>query len=225
VASQNRPRGESAASAATAVNRFPGDSVWIRVLWLFGLHTLLSNTAFLVGYYLLPEGFMRGSPQAAVGSAVAGVQDFWQLFLVTVLINLAWGLGLGTILNLNQVRGFPVGYLVPIVVGATGGLIAGTNSFAASDLAQFDAREGMALSLSVGGLEMLGYVLIIAATVRYGVYQYRSWWRWSGDWAPLKLMPIRDVRLDRAEIVCLLLGLLLILAGAYRETAMAAGLL
>jgi hypothetical protein len=29
---------------------------------LYGLYTILSNACFLIGYYLLPEGFMRGSP-------------------------------------------------------------------------------------------------------------------------------------------------------------------
>ena len=40
--------------------------------------------------------------------------------------------------------------------------------------------EGTALSLSIDAFEMLAYVLIIAATVKQGVYQYRSWWKWNG---------------------------------------------
>jgi hypothetical protein len=37
--------------------------VFSRALLLYGLYTLLSNAFFLIGYYLLPESFMRGSPR------------------------------------------------------------------------------------------------------------------------------------------------------------------
>jgi hypothetical protein len=125
------------------------------------------------------------------------------------------------VLNFNQIKGFPTGYLIPVSLGITGGLVAGTNSFVASDLSRYDAREGLALGLSIGGLEMLGYILIIAATVKFGVYQYQSWWRWSGEWSATKLMRLRDVRLSGQEIAGAVLGVLLIIVGAWRETAMA----
>jgi hypothetical protein len=38
------------------------DSVFKRVLLLYRLFMLLSNAAYLIGYYLLPEGFLRGGP-------------------------------------------------------------------------------------------------------------------------------------------------------------------
>jgi len=126
------------------------------------------------------------------------------------------------VLNFNQVRGFFVGYLIPITLGVVGGLIPGTNSFAASDLSAYSAREGLAIALSIGGLEMLGYVLIVASTVRYGVYQYKSWWRWGGEWSPTKVMRLRDVRLTRQETLGLLVGILLLIVAACRETAMVA---
>jgi len=40
-------------------------------MWLYGLHTVLNNGAYLLGFYLLPQGFMRGGPQLAVGGMVA----------------------------------------------------------------------------------------------------------------------------------------------------------
>ena len=79
----------------------------------------------------------------------------------------------------------------------------------------------MALGLSIGGVEMLAYILVIAATAGLGVYQYRSWWRWSGEWQSAKLKRLRDVRLSGSEIVCLALGALLLIAAAYRETWLA----
>lgn len=106
-------------------------------------------------------------------------------------------------------------------LGIISGLISGTNSFAASDLRQYNAWDGTALGIGIGGVEMLAYILIIAATVSLGVYQYRSWWCWGGEWKPTKVMSLRAVRLSRAEMLCLLMGILLLLVAAYRETVMA----
>jgi hypothetical protein len=55
-------------------------NVFTRVLWLYGFYSLLNMGSYLVGYYLLPEGFMRGSPQAAVGEFVASATSFWSEF-------------------------------------------------------------------------------------------------------------------------------------------------
>jgi hypothetical protein len=83
----------------------------------------------------------------------------------------------------------------------------------------------MALSLSIGNLEMLGYICVIAATIKLGIYQYRSWWRWTGEWKAIQTGRLRDVRLDRLEVAFLFIGITLIVLGAYRETQMSWGLL
>ena len=197
------------------------ETVWKRVLWLYGLYMLLSNAAYLFGYSVLPEGFMRGSPQVAVGRLVAGATSFWSEFGLTLVFNLGLVAVIGVLLNLNQVRGFPAGYVVPISLGLVSNLISGTNSFGASDLRAYNAWDGMALGLSIGGAEMLAYILVIAATAGLGVHHYRSWWRWSGVWQPAKLKRLRDLRLSRSEILCLALGILLLIAAAFRETWLA----
>jgi hypothetical protein len=192
-------------------------SVFTRVLWLYGLYSLLNMGFYLFGYYLLPEGFMRGGPQSAVGEFVASATSFWSEFALTLLFNLGWVVGLSIILNLNQVKGFPTGYILPITLGITSGLISGTNSFVASDMKQFNAWEGMAMGLSIGGLEMLSYVLVIASTVGFGIYQYQSWWTLKGE----KFKNFRDIRLSKSEMICLASGIILIIFSAYRETVMA----
>ena len=98
------------------------DSVFKRILWLYGLFTLLSNASFLVGYYLLPEGFLRGSPVMAAGELVASVESFWPHFGSTLLFNLGLITVVGVGANLQQIRGFPAGYIIPIVLGIGGGL-------------------------------------------------------------------------------------------------------
>jgi hypothetical protein len=72
-------------------------------------------------------------------------------------------------------------------------------------------------------VETFAYMLIIAATAGIGIYQYRSWWRWPGEWAPEKVMKLRDTRLSRAEVGCLIAGIALLVVAAYQERAMAVG--
>lgn len=196
------------------------DSVFKRILWLYGLHTLLSNIFLLAGYYLLPEGFLRGTPLTLAGEVAARSEGFGAEFAVTLLFNLGLVAVLGVAANLQQVRGFPLGYVIPTALGIVGGLITGTNSYVADDLSRYSVREGMALGLSIGGLEMLGYIMIIAATVKLGIYQYRS----LVDWKPVKAMSLGDVRLSRQEVLCVLAGVLLLVLAAYRETVLAMSL-
>jgi hypothetical protein len=71
------------------------DSVFKRILWLYGLHTLLSNAFTLIGYYLLPEGVFRGTALTFAGEVAAAPKGFWGEFAVTVLFNLGIVAALG----------------------------------------------------------------------------------------------------------------------------------
>ena len=125
----------------------------------------------MAGYYLLPEGALRQSPATAAGRSVYRASSLWSQLGLTLLFNVGFVVTVAVIMNLNQVRGFAVGYLYPIFLGVTSRLILGTNSFVASDLTQFNASDGMALGPILGHVEMLGYNLVLAGTVKYGVYQ------------------------------------------------------
>lgn len=201
----------------------PASHPLLRALWLYGLYTVISNAFFLFGFYLLPEGALRRGPQAAAAQVAADAGSFAAELALTLLFNLGVVVVIALILNLNRVKGFPAGYLYPMVLGVVSGLIPGTNSFVSSDLADFPVREGMALALSIGNLEMLGYICVIAATVPVGIYEYRSWWRWSGEWKETKTKSVRDVRLTRTEWILAAAGLALIVTAAVRETVMAHG--
>lgn len=198
------------------------NSVFTRILWLYGLYTLQANVSFLIGYYLLPEGFMRGSHLGAIAEFVAAPESFWPELGRTLLMNIGIVTVLCVLLNLMKVKDFSLGYVLPTFLGITSGLVLGTNSFALDDLSRYSVREGLALGLSIGEVEMLGYILVIAATVRLGIYQRQSWRRWSDKF--LKVMDFRDIRLSRQEVVLLAVGVLLVVFGAYRETVMAMNL-
>ncbi len=199
------------------------DHLALRVLWLYGLYMLISNATFLLGYYVLPEGSLRQGPQTAAARVVAGAGSFGAELLLTLVFNVGLVVTVAVVMNLSRVRGFPVGYLYPVFLGIVGGLIAGTNSFVSSDLSDYTVREGMALSLSIGNLEMLGYLCVIAATAGIGVYEYRSWWRWGREWKGTKTKPLRDIRLSRSEWAMSVVGILLVVFAAVRETMMARG--
>jgi len=196
------------------------DRVFKRVLLLYGLFMLLSNAAYVLAYYFLPEGFLRGSPVQATARVVAASSTFWSTLASTFLMNLGLMLVLSVWLNLIQVRGFPMGYLWPIVAAVLSGVVAGTNSFLLSDLTKVNVRDGMAMSLSIGGLEFLAYILVIASTISIVVYQFSSWTQLR----PTKLKNLRDVRLSRAEALGVIAGITLLFIAAYRETVMSAGL-
>jgi hypothetical protein len=195
------------------------DGVLKRVLLLYGLFMLLSNAAYVLAYYFLPEGFLRGSSVQAT-ARVAATGAFWSQMALTFLINLGLLLVLSVWVNLFQIRGFPLGYLWPIVTAVQSGVVAGTNSFLLSDLTKVKVRDGMALSLSIGGLEFLGCILVIASTVSIAVYHFSSWTQLR----PTKLRNFRDIRLSRAEVLGVIAGIALLLVAAYREAMLAAAL-
>ena len=196
------------------------DGVFKRVLLLYGLFMLLSNAAYLLAYYLLPEGFLRGSPVLETARVVASTDTFWSELASIFLLNLGIVTALSVCMNLFRVKGFSLGYIWPIFLAIQSGVVAGTNSFLRSDLTQINVRDGMAMSLSIGGLEFLGYILIIASTISLAVYQFSSW----SQMKPTKVMNLRDVRLSRAEVLCLICGVVLLLVAAYRETVLATSL-
>jgi len=197
------------------------DGLLKRILWLYGLYTIPANASFLIGFYLLPEGVLRSTPTGAVARVAAAPHGFWGQFTLTLLINLSWGFILTAVLNLNRIRGIPAGYLIPMVAGIISGLVLGTDSFAADDLSKYkNVRAALALGLTIGGLEMLAYVMVAAATVRLGIYEYESWWRWGGPYKPIKLMRFSEIRLAGSELACVAVALLLLIIAAWRETAM-----
>lgn len=201
------------------------DRLAVRLFWLYGLFMFTSNFAFLLGYYLLPEGILRLGPQTATARVVANAGSFVGELTLTLLFNVGAVIVIAVIMNLNSVRSFPVGYVYPFFMGIVSGLIPGTNSFVSSDLADYSVRDGLALSLSIGNLEMLGYICVIAATAGIALYEYKSWWRWQGEWKAVKTKSLRDARLSRAEWTMAVIGVALVVVAAVRETMMSYGLL
>ncbi|HUL78991.1 MAG TPA: hypothetical protein VL691_17120 [Vicinamibacteria bacterium] len=134
-----------------------------------------------------------------------------RLLAGTLAVNLGVMGSICVLLNLQRVGTTPLGYL-----GLTTGLFLGTNSLAAIDLSGVPFLAGTVTGLSIGGAETLGYVCLIAATARISTHERQTWWRWQEMF--VRVRRLRDVRLSPAEVAVLVLGALLILLAAFRET-------
>jgi len=206
-----------------------GDGVWeeavlkgdlrtvvLRVLFLYGLYMLLHQVAFLIAYFGLPEKWLVGSPWFRIGEWAAAGGTWSGQFVRTLITNLGVVCGLCATLNLQRVRGFSVGYFMPIWLGVLTGLVLGTNSFVGMDLrGPLPFLAGTAQATTIGGAEMLGYILVTGATVKLGIYR-RGTWRWNGRFA--RVGRLRDVRLEWAEWMALAMGIGLVVVGAWRES-------
>jgi hypothetical protein len=96
------------------------------------------------------------------------------------------------------------------------GLVLGTNSFVGMDLrGPLPFLAGTAQATTIGEAEMLGYILVTAATVKLGIYR-RGTWRWNDRFA--RVGRLRDVRLEWAEWVALAMEMGLVIVAAWRES-------
>lgn len=201
------------------VQKLTQQNVLKRVLWAYGIHLMLLLASFVVGYFFLPEGILRGTPITTLSTIVEQQKDFLSQFLLTIGFNLAIAFFLGTCLNLQRVNGFPTGYVFVFFAGIAGGLVAGTNSFVGQGAISPYTLEGWLAALQTGFLEFLGYTCIVAATVKVGLRDYTSWLPWKAK--ERKIKSWRDIRLSRQETIFLIIGILLILIAGYNETLLA----
>jgi hypothetical protein len=197
---------------------FKGDwrTVVLRVLFLYGLYMLVHQVVFLIAYFGLPEKWLVGSPWFRIGEWAAAGGTWSGQFVRTLVTNLGVVCGLCATLNLQRVKGFSVGYFMPIWLGLMTGLVLGTNSFVGMDLrGPLPFLWGTAQAMTIGGAEMLGYILVTAATVKLGIYRRESWRRKDRF---ERVGRLRDVRLEWAEWVALAMGIGLVIVGAWRES-------
>lgn len=193
---------------------FTQENVFIRILWLYGLRTLISNIFLLTGYHLLPEGIFRGALPFA--TMVAKQSDFWLHFGETLIINfgfITFGVGMNLFMYKERV---PFGYGIPIAIGIFGGLILGSNSFM-DDLSRYSVLEGLVRGYSIGELEMLAYIFIIASTAGISIYVDDNPWH-SLKTKMVKVKNFRDIRLLRQEWIVLLIGIFLLIIAGWNET-------
>lgn len=159
---------------------------YIRFLALLGLGTALFVLAWTLGYYLLPEGFLRGRSGAAALAGEEAAPSFTLEFLRIAAINLVMMVIVIYANRLLLVRGYPLGYLLPLIWSVNYALTLGTNSFS------IPLPEPMAPSFAVlgrsGPYEIAAYIL--AATATYGISANRFKRLIPPDSEPIEPRPV-----------------------------------
>ncbi len=196
---------------------FTSTNLVTRVIWAYAIYIGLLLISFAIGYFFLPRGILLNTPWTAFGSMAASPESFIEQFLVTVLFNLGFIFLLGVALNLQRVNGFPTGYVFVFAAGIISGLGAGTNSFVSQVISPYTV-EGWLVALRIQHLELLGYTIIVASTISIGLSDYNSWLPWKAK--ERKIQNWRDIRLTKQEVFGIMIGVVLILIGAYNETAL-----
>jgi len=145
------------------------DNAWIRFISLLSVTLILFVIAWVIGFYLLPEGFLRGKFVGALLAGETAAESLTKEFLRIAVINLVM---LAPIMAGNWVfkhKEIPLGYVVPIVWAVIYAVVIGTNS------TTIPMPERMAPSMQVlarsGLYEISAYALAAAAT--YGISAYR----------------------------------------------------
>lgn len=189
-----------------------------RVIWAYAIYIALVLTCFALGYFFLPRGLLLNTPWTAFGELAASPDSFVEQYALTVLFNLGFAFLLGVALNLQRVNGFPTGYVFVFAAGVVSGLLAGTNSFVSQVISPY-TLEGWLVALRVQHLELLGYTVVVASTISIGLIDYSSWLPWKAK--ERRIQRWRDIRLAKQEILGIVVGIALILIGAYNETIIA----
>ncbi len=189
-----------------------------RTFWAYMIFYLVPTlSAFAIGYFFLPEGFLRGGPLPTPSEFVAQQEGFWSQFLGTIGFNLGFIFLIGIGCNTQRVRKFPLGYLYILIQAIMMGIVAGTNSFVVQAISPY-TLEGWLVALRIGHLEFLGYTCIVASTIGVVLQEYDSWRQWK----PSTTRSLRDIQFSRQEIIGLIIGIILVIIAGYNETALVA---
>jgi len=155
----------------------------IRFLSLYALAAALFLAVWVLSYFLLPEGVLRGKSGAAAlaGSEPAG--GFLAEWLRISAINLIVGTLFVVALNLLKTHGYPLGYAAPLAWAINYTILLGTNSFSIP-LPAGKMAPSLAVLGHSGPYEIAAYVLAAAAT--YSLPRYKI----EGPWLREKAEPI-----------------------------------
>ncbi len=145
------------------------DRVFVRFVSLLMLTMLIFLGFWMIGYYLLPEGILRGkfASAALVGDSAADtfIAEFSRIAVVNLMM-------LAPIVAGNFIfkhKEIPLGYVIPVIWGGIYALIIGTNS---TSIAMPERMSPSLMILTRSGLyEISAYVLAAAAT--FGISAYR----------------------------------------------------
>jgi hypothetical protein len=186
------------------------DDVLVRFVSLWVVVASVFTAAWVLSYFLLPQGLLRGgNPGAATGYAGSITEEFLWLF--------GWNVGVSLIaVGANTLRSVdtPMGYVIEVVQAPWYGAVWGTGSLAVG------TGERIAPSLSVlversGPMEITAFVAIVVATRGVMLWHQESGPRWREEFD--RVQSPSDWSLTRREWSLLVGGYLLLATACYRE--------
>jgi hypothetical protein len=186
------------------------DDVLVRFVSLWVVVAGVFTAAWVLSYWFLPQGLLRGeSPTAAAGYAGSVPREFLTLF--------GWNVAVSAILvaaNTFRSVNTPLGYVIQIVQAPRYGAVWGTGSLA------IGTGERIVPSLAVlversGPMEITAFVAIVVATRGVMLWHQESGPRWREEFR--RVQSPGDWSLSHREWVLLLGGYLLLAVACYRE--------
>lgn len=200
--------------SSTPLGRISGyvnhDNVLVRLVASWVVFTTLFVAAWYVGYYLLPDGILRGA--AGVGARTPHLGDVRAEFLSILGFNLLFTL---VLVGANTFRSVetPLGHLVLLVTFVQGGLVWGSNSLV---IQAGRLEPSLAVALGRSGLyELTAFVAIAVATRGVMLWYQESGPRWREEFE--RVRSVRDWHISPGEAVVLLAGLVLLAGANYVE--------
>lgn len=147
-------------------------SIFVRFFSLYAIGIIIFIIAWYLGYALLPEGILRGKSAAAQIAGNEAADSLLKELIKIFLINL-FSASIIIFANFNsKVKGYPLGYLIPVLWLMHYGLLLGTNSFS------IPMPYRMAPSFEVlnrsGLYEIASYTLVAVSTYSLPRYEANS---------------------------------------------------
>jgi hypothetical protein len=202
-----RPVGRISERIGRYVNH---DDVLVRFVSLWLVVAGVFTAAWILSYYLLPQGFLRGGNPAATADYAGSVsREFLTLFGWNVAVSL-----IAVVANTLRSLHTPLGYVIQVVQAPRYGATWGTGSLA------IGTGERIAPSLAVlversGPMEITAFVAIVVATRGVMLWHQESGPRWREEFE--RVRSPSDWVLTRREWTLLAGGYLLLAVACYRE--------
>lgn len=177
----------------------------MRFLSLTGIGLALFWLSWAVGFHFLPEGVLRGRSGTSVLAGSSAAASFAAEFARIAALNLAVaGLFVAGANRLLSVRGYPLGYLPPLLWSVHYGLVLGTNSFT------IPMAAPMAPSLAVFGrsglYEIAAFCLVAASTHAISIARSPAFFSFTSE--PVHPRPRLRESVDRRGLIAAVLLLL-----------------
>lgn len=194
-------------------NLLKSDKIIIRFFGLYLLSLILIFLSWLIAYYFLPVGLLRGrmalSNLAGEAAASSLLIEFFKIFIIN-------SVGFSVIIIGNyilRVKYFAFGYLVPLAWTILYGLTLGTNSFDIQMAGKL--MPGWRMFMRSGPYEMMAAVLLAVATDKIAINKSESFVEKS-----VTVAESERGKLTKKNWIAIIVSFLILAAAALREAYM-----